>query len=195
MFADVPAEFATMDMQKSLSDKNVEKALITAAKGSYKKSVEAGTTFGVKRLGNLYTASLYGGLSSLLTAVEPETLVRSSSRSRFPSVPSDVASLPSSQVGKRVGLYAYGSGAAASFFALKVVSSPAVLAEKLNLKERLDSMKIVPCEEFVKSLKIREETHNAVSYTPVGSVDDLWPGAYYLAEIDSMYRRTYARRE
>jgi hydroxymethylglutaryl-CoA synthase len=39
--------------------------------------------------------------------------------------------------------------------------------------------------------QLREETHNAVSYKPIGKLEDLWPGSYYLAEIDSMYRRRY----
>jgi hydroxymethylglutaryl-CoA synthase len=39
--------------------------------------------------------------------------------------------------------------------------------------------------------QLREENHNAVDYTPSGSLDNLWEGAYYLEKIDSMYRRTY----
>jgi hydroxymethylglutaryl-CoA synthase len=41
--------------------------------------------------------------------------------------------------------------------------------------------------------KLREKTHNAASYTPVGSIDDIWPGAYYLESVDAKYRRKYAR--
>jgi 3-hydroxy-3-methylglutaryl CoA synthase len=51
-------------------------------------------------------------------------------------------------------MYAYGSGAAASFFAFKVKSSPALLAEKLQLTQKLDSMRIASCEEFVDCLKV-----------------------------------------
>jgi hydroxymethylglutaryl-CoA synthase len=35
--------------------------------------------------------------------------------------------------------------------------------------------------------------HNAVSYTPEGSVDNVWPGTYYLESIDSKYRRKYVK--
>nr|BAQ25474.1 hydroxymethylglutaryl-CoA synthase [Phaffia rhodozyma] len=167
VFAEVPAELATLDMKKSLSDKNVEKSLIAASKSSFNKQVEPGMTT-VRQLGNLYTASLFGALASL-----------------FSNVPGDEL------VGKRIALYAYGSGAAASFYALKVKSSTAFISEKLALNNRLSNMKIVPCEDFVKALKVREETHNAVSYSPIGSLDDLWPGSYYLGEIDSMWRRQY----
>ena len=125
MFEGVPAEFATMDLKASLSDKNVEKAMIAASKvsvelelttslnfadlrlffcltpqGSYKSSVEP-TTACVKRLGNLYTASLYGSLASLLSSTKPEALVsslRSLSRleiSRLPDLTFDLSLLRS----------------------------------------------------------------------------------------------------
>lgn len=53
-------------------------------------------------------------------------------------------------------MYAYGSGAAASFFAFKVKSSPAKLAENLQLTQKLDSMRIASCEEFVECLKVSQ---------------------------------------
>jgi hydroxymethylglutaryl-CoA synthase len=40
--------------------------------------------------------------------------------------------------------------------------------------------------------QLREENHNAVKYTPQGSLDDVWSGAYYLTGVDELYRRTYA---
>ena len=39
--------------------------------------------------------------------------------------------------------------------------------------------------------QLREKNHNAGSYTPSGSLENLWPGSYYLEEIDSKYRRKY----
>jgi len=50
--------------------------------------------------------------------------------------------------------YSYGSGAAASVFAMKVKSAPTEIAEKLQFTERLDAMNIVPCEDFVKALNV-----------------------------------------
>jgi hydroxymethylglutaryl-CoA synthase len=81
----------------------------------------------------------------------------------------------------------------------------------MDLLNRLASMKVVPCTEYVEALKVslwpltcvhdidrsfarfqlREKNHNAVDYTPSGSVDNIWSGAYYLENIDSMFRRTY----
>jgi hydroxymethylglutaryl-CoA synthase len=42
-------------------------------------------------------------------------------------------------------------------------------------------------------LQLREKNHNAGSYVPTGAVDNVWPGAYYLKEIDDKYRRKYGR--
>ena len=84
------------------------------------------------RCGNMYTASLYGGLASLLASVEPAALK-----------------------GKRVSLYAFGSGCASSFFTLRVKGDTTEIREKMDLVKRLESMSVVPCEEFVAGLQVR----------------------------------------
>ena len=139
------------------------------------------------RCGNMYTASLYGGLASLLSVVEPEAIK-----------------------GKRISMYAFGSGCASSFFTLRVKGDTTTLREKLDLLKRLDDMKVVPCQEFVDALQVcfpystscsrdlrrisqlREENHNAAPYTPSGSIENIWPGTYYLESIDNKFRRKYA---
>jgi 3-hydroxy-3-methylglutaryl CoA synthase len=52
-------------------------------------------------------------------------------------------------------MYAYGSGCAASFYALRVEGSTAEMQEKLNLKQRLADMVVVPCSEYVEAMKVR----------------------------------------
>jgi len=140
------------------------------------------------RCGNMYTASLYGGLASVLSTVEPQRIQ-----------------------GKRISMYAFGSGCASSFFTLRVKGDTSKIREKLDLISRLESMKVVPCQEFVDALtvcavfsgciyltdnqpipKLREENHNAAPYKPTGSIDNIWPGTYYLESIDEKYRRKYA---
>ncbi|CEL62005.1 hydroxymethylglutaryl-CoA synthase [Rhizoctonia solani AG-1 IB] len=155
--------------EKSLTDKNIEKTFVALAKPIYSASV-APTMACAKRCGNMYTGSLYGGLASLLS-----------------SIPSD------DLVGKRVSMFAYGSGCAASFYSIRIKGSPKDIAEKMDLLARLQAMKVVPVEEYVSAMGLREKNHNAVDYTPEGSLDNLWPGSYYLKHIDSKYRRAYAR--
>lgn len=166
-FTDVPESIKTSDKATNHGDKTIEKTFLPLAKAHYEASVVPGLDC-VKRCGNMYTASLYGGLASLLSNVESETLQ-----------------------GKRLGLYAYGSGCAASFFSIRVAGSTAEISQKMDLKNRLAEMKVVPCQDYVDAMNLREKNHNAVDYTPEGSLDHLWPGAYYLEHIDSMYRRTY----
>ncbi len=84
------------------------------------------------RCGNMYTASLYGGLASVLSVVEPQQLL-----------------------GKRISMYAFGSGCASSFFTLRVKGDTSFIREKLDLINRLESMKVVPCQEFVDALTVR----------------------------------------
>ncbi|KAJ2930043.1 hypothetical protein H1R20_g7055, partial [Candolleomyces eurysporus] len=129
---------------KSLTDKNVEKTFVAASKASFAKKTNPGMACS-KRLGNMYTASLYGCLASLLSTVEPTDLLN-----------------------KRFSLFSFGSGCASTFWTARV-------------------------KDFVAALALREKNHNAVNYTPEGSVDNIWPGAYYLESVDSKYRRKYVR--
>ncbi|KAL7424600.1 3-hydroxy-3-methylglutaryl coenzyme A synthase [Cryptotrichosporon argae] len=169
-YASIDASFAALDKSKTYTDKAVEKAFVGLADAHYRSAVVPGSDC-VKRCGNMYTASLYGALASVLANVDSAALQ-----------------------GKKIGMYAFGSGCAASFYGLKVVGSTAAIQNALNLKERLAAMDVVPCQDYVDALKLREENHNAVKYTPVGSLDNIWPGAYYLTGVDDMYRRTYARK-
>jgi 3-hydroxy-3-methylglutaryl CoA synthase len=74
----VSPTFLQVDPFKSLTDKTVEKTMLGVAKAHYSKSVEPGMDC-CKRCGNMYTASLYGGLASLLSNVSSDDLVSSPS--------------------------------------------------------------------------------------------------------------------
>lgn len=126
-----PEAFLSQTHVASLSDKNVEKTFITASKAAFAEKVDPSMACS-RRLGNMYTASLYGCLASLLSTVEPANLL-----------------------GKRVGLFAFGSGCAASYFTLRVKGDTSEIREKMDLLNRLASMKVVPCQEFVDALAVR----------------------------------------
>ncbi|WOO83275.1 Hydroxymethylglutaryl-CoA synthase [Vanrija pseudolonga] len=169
-FANIPENIKDLDKTKTYTDKAVEKTFIAHADAHYKSAVVPGSDC-VKRCGNMYTASLYGAFAALVA-----------------NTPSDVLA------GKRVGLYAFGSGCAASFYAIRAVGSTEEIREKLNLQKRLAAMDVVHPTVYVDALKTREDNHNAVKYTPQGSIDNIWPGAYYLVGVDDLYRRTYAQK-
>lgn len=89
---------------------------------------------------------------------------------------------------------------AASMFALQL--SPDFSAgsrlERLlkgisDVPTRLKQRQMISPEEFVRTLKLREDTHHLSPYTPQGPTDNLFPGTYYLSSIDDMFRRKYNR--
>jgi hydroxymethylglutaryl-CoA synthase len=151
-------------------DKTVEKTFLTHAGDAYKSQVIP-TTDCVKRCGNMYTASLYGAFASLIANIDSEEIQ-----------------------GKRIGLFAFGSGCAASFFGVRVNGSTEKIRSTLDLQNRFAAMDVVPCQHYVDALKLREDNHNAVEYKPQGSIDHIWPGAYYLNGVDKLYRRTYTKK-
>ena len=66
-FASIPEEIKSLDRTKTYSDKTVEKAFLAAGAEHYKSAILPGSDT-VLRCGNMYTASLYGGLASLLSS-------------------------------------------------------------------------------------------------------------------------------
>src|SRR5436190_684192 len=72
-------------------------------------------TLAPRLVGNMYTASVYSSLASILVEIPQEKLH-----------------------GQRIGVFSYGSGLAASFFSVKVVGDVSEIAKTLNLKQRLD---------------------------------------------------------
>lgn len=133
-FASIPEaeSFLNQTHKASLTDKNLEKTFITAGKTSFKMKVEPAMSCS-RRLGNMYTASLYGCLASLLSNVAPAQLKD-----------------------KRVSLYAFGSGCASSFFTLKIKGDTSVIREKMDLISRLQQMKVVACQDFVDALAVSD---------------------------------------
>lgn len=123
-FESIPKELRDLNYKQSLSDRGIEKAFIGLAKKRFeervKPSVEVPTN-----CGNMYTASVYSGLCSLLKNVDSEQLQ-----------------------GKRIGVFSYGSGLASSLFSFKVKGSTAQFTENLNLTERLAARNVVSPEVY-----------------------------------------------
>nr|XP_006820910.1 PREDICTED: hydroxymethylglutaryl-CoA synthase, cytoplasmic-like [Saccoglossus kowalevskii] len=100
--------------------------------------------------------------------------------------------------GKRVGLFSYGSGLASSMYSIKFSEDTAPGSKLSKLSEvlsdvtvRLDSRKKTTPKIFADTMKLRQDTHHLANYTPVGCIDDLFPGTWYLTHVDEMHRRQY----
>lgn len=131
-FASVPnpENFLTQSHPASLADKNVEKTFVSLSKASYSKKTDPAMACS-KRLGNMYTASLYGCLASLIGTVAPSELE-----------------------GKRFSLFSFGSGCAASFFTARIKGDTTHIQKALDLKARLDAMTVATPEDFVAALAV-----------------------------------------
>lgn len=125
-----PEALLEMSYKATLTDKAVEKSFVSLAATQYKTTVSP-SMHCAKRCGNMYTASLYGGLASLISTIEPADFL-----------------------GKRISMFAYGSGCASSFFCIRVKGDTTEIREKMDLLNRLASMKVVPCQEYVVALKV-----------------------------------------
>jgi len=146
-FANVPNSEPLLSITHaaSLTDKNIEKVFVGASKASFTQKTAPGMACS-KRLGNMYTASLYGCLASLLSTVEPETLL-----------------------GKRISLFSFGSGCASSFWMAKVKGNTSEIREKMDLVNRLAQMKVVPPQEFVDALHVRISFFWGVEFVLISS--------------------------
>jgi hydroxymethylglutaryl-CoA synthase len=163
-------------LEDTIGDKTVERLLVKASTAEFKAKTDDGLLLG-REVGNMYCASLYGGLASLFATKSIEELA-----------------------GKRVVLFSYGSGLASAMYSLRVSSDASpksplatMAAGCTDILKRLRERTTVPPVDFEKTMKLREETHHLAPYTPVGDVENLWPGTYYLATVDDKHRRTYAR--
>jgi hydroxymethylglutaryl-CoA synthase len=154
--------------EQSLSDKALEKAFVNLSKARYAQrvapSIQASTN-----IGNMYTASLYGGLISLLTNVSASDLN-----------------------GKRIGAYSYGSGLASSLFSFVIQGDVSRIVEVCKLNEKLTARAVLSPTEYEACIELREQAHCNKSFEPQGSIDRLASGTYYLVKVDEHYRREYA---
>lgn len=167
----VPDEIKDLSYEASLTDRNVEKAFLNIVKANAATRLAPGIT-GPTNTGNMYTASVYSSLASLFTYVNSEDLV-----------------------GKRVSLFSYGSGLAASFFSLVVKKDISDIAATLNLKQKLEGRNFATPAEYEAAIELREKAHLQKSFTPTGSIEHIPKGTYYLTSIDERFQRKYAVKE
>ncbi|KAK7205521.1 hydroxymethylglutaryl-coenzyme A synthase C terminal-domain-containing protein [Myxozyma melibiosi] len=165
---EVPEEVKAVEYEASLTDKSVEKFFLGIAKKLIQERLVPSIT-GPTMCGNMYTASVYSSLVSLISNVEPEKLLNT-----------------------RVAAFSYGSGLASSFYSFVVKGDTTEMREKLNFLERLENRKTLSPEDYEKYIELREKAHQKKEYTPEGKLDDILPGTYYLTKIDDRYRREYA---
>lgn len=123
-----------------------------------------------KKIGNIYTGSLYLSLISAILAAEDEDLID-----------------------KRVFMYSYGSGAIASIFSLKFKKE--FRKEKvLNLSQinhLMSQRQKTDINKFEVLNQRREFLYNKKGFVNELNTDYLWDNSYYLHEVNNRGERAY----
>ncbi|KAH8372176.1 hypothetical protein KR093_010403 [Drosophila rubida] len=165
--------FASATLEGSYFDRDVEKAFLTQSAEVFEAKTKKSLLL-ANQVGNMYTPSVYSGLVSLLIGVPAAQLVD-----------------------KRIGVFSYGSGLAASMYSIKVTQDAAAFERfvaKLDyVQPMLNSREKVVPEQFSSLMEVREKNNHAAPYTPTGSISALFPGTYYLKDVDALHRRSYER--
>lgn len=165
---DVPAEVAAVSYEASLTDKAVEKTFLGLAKAQSAERMQPSLQ-GPTNTGNMYTASVYSSLISLLSFVDADKLQ-----------------------GKRISLFSYGSGLASTLFSLQVKGDISALVKAADFKNKLEDRTTQTPVEYEAATDLREQAHLKKDFEPKGDVKFIKDGVYYLVSIDDMFRRKYA---
>ena len=123
-FKTAPSELRDISLEESYIDKRVEKTFMGLSKKNYEQRVKPGIEVPTM-CGNMYCASIFSGLVSLLSNVKSEQLQ-----------------------GRRVGLFSYGSGLASSFFSLQIKGDVSDIVKKLDIHQRMEARRTVSPEVY-----------------------------------------------
>ncbi|KAK2653736.1 hypothetical protein Ddye_013592 [Dipteronia dyeriana] len=168
------APFSALSDDESYQSRDLEKTSQQVAKQLYDLKVQPSTLI-PKQVGNMYTASLYAAFASLLHDKN------------------------NSLEGKRVIMYSYGSGLTATLFSFKIQDgqhpfSVSNIVNVMDISQKLKLRHEFPPEKFVDTMKLMEHRYGAKDFMTSKDISLLLPGTYYLTEVDSMYRRFYAKK-
>nr|ABO27206.1 cytosolic 3-hydroxy-3-methylglutaryl-CoA synthase [Chara vulgaris] len=168
--------YAGIPVAESYTNRDLEKTLMTISKEEYASKVHPSALI-PKQVGNMYCASLYAGLASLLHS-QREKLT-----------------------GKRILMFSYGSGLASSMFFLET-RDPSLqsrfnlhhLADSMGLSHLLESRNIITPEEFNKTMELMETRYGGCNFVPSSPLNQIREGVYHLTGVDEKFRRTYERK-
>jgi hydroxymethylglutaryl-CoA synthase len=150
-------------------DKSATRALVARTRPAFDAKCDPGAWL-AREIGNAYTASLYGSLAALV-------------RRRAEDL-----------VGRRILMFAFGSGFASSMFSLRVVGSVARIARSLeDIEDQLEQRLVLTAAEYDAVMRDRERDHGRFGYKPVGPPSELFPGTFFVASVGREGQRAYER--
>jgi hydroxymethylglutaryl-CoA synthase len=152
----------------NLKEKALVKALTKESAPIWKAKTDPALTLS-RNCGNSYTASVYFGLMSLIC--DPEV---------------DLAN-------KRLCIFSYGSGCAASMFTIRGKEDYTIIRDTSDFHKRLANRIKKSPEVYEACLAEREERYGHSNYESTGPLEELLPGTFYLSKIDDKWRREYSK--
>lgn len=158
--------FRDIPRETSHTHKEAVRAFVDASTSDFERMCAPGAWL-AREIGNCYTASVYTSLAALVSDMGNEL------------------------IGKRVLIYSFGSGFAASMFSVRVTHSPVGMVGGEGLHQRLAERKIVSAEFYDRIMREREKNHGRLAFQPSSDVSELAPGTWYLREVDEEGERFY----
>jgi hydroxymethylglutaryl-CoA synthase len=159
-------EYSAADCNGDRTNSGLRSPAVVISPASFETMVKPGLAAS-KVLGNLYCASVFANLISLIQEVSDENLL-----------------------GKRVGVFSFGSGCASMLYSLRIQGSVGEMRHNINLMHRLDDRHKISPAVFEQIMDIREERFLQSDWTPTGTKLHN-PGQYSLQGVDNKFRRYY----
>jgi hydroxymethylglutaryl-CoA synthase len=153
-FDNLPQAIRQIEYQASLTDKTVTKTFMALTEEKYKQKIFPGMLC-PRNIGNMYTASVYSSLASIISEIPSDELV-----------------------GRRVGVFSYGSGLAASFFSIKVLGPVDHIAKALRVRQLLDERIKVSPEDHERVTRLFRLNANLIDAQAPRGDEGAWTGLY-----------------
>lgn len=169
-------KFHGIKLEETYLNKDIEKAFINLSKNIFMQKTQPSLMI-PSQVGNMYTPSVYSGLASLLISKSVKELA-----------------------GTKVGVFSYGSGFCSTMYSITITKDYNEKSDLMKItsslsyiKQQLDARQKVSPADYTKVLELREQNCHTVPYVPQSNIKNLFPGTYYLVQVDEKYRRTYNR--
>ncbi|CAL9085008.1 hydroxymethylglutaryl-CoA synthase [Musa acuminata AAA Group] len=167
-------QFSNLTGDESYQSRELEKVSQQVSKPLYDAKIQPSTLL-PKQIGNMYTASIYAAFASVI-------------HNKY-----------STLMGQRIVMFSYGSGLSSTMFSFKLQDGQhpfniSNIATVLNVSEKLEKRHVISPENFVETLKLMEHRYGAKDFETSKDTSLLSPGTFYLVNVDSMYRRYYAKK-
>ncbi|XP_034177545.1 hydroxymethylglutaryl-CoA synthase [Osmia lignaria lignaria] len=169
-------KFHNVKLENSYFDRDIEKAFMNLSKADFNRKTQPSLLI-ASQVGNMYTPSVYSGLASLLISKPIEELA-----------------------GTKIGIFSYGSGFCSTMYSLTITKYSKdgsdlmkIITALSYINHELESREKVSPSDYTKILEWREQNCHTVPFTPQSSIANMFPGTYYLVQVDEKYRRTYKR--